>query len=129
MKKHIKILFYGFLSWLVPFIASIPFVDSEGNFIIDQIFFKTIMIIVGALSGVFLAVRYFKEIKGDYVKEGIIIGVTWFAINIVLDLVMVFSGFFQMAVAKYFTDIGLRYLCLPIYTIGMGYVLKHSKLR
>jgi hypothetical protein len=37
---------------------------------------------------------------------------------------MVSGGFFQMGVMEYFTDIGLRYLAMPVYTIGMGYALK-----
>ncbi|MFC1506756.1 hypothetical protein ACFLQ6_06765 [Thermoproteota archaeon] len=127
MNKFLKIIFFGILAWLIPFLISVLFVDMEGNFIIPQTFFKSIMIVVGSLVAVVLAVKYYKNIKNGFVKEGIILGIIWFIISIALDLVMVFSNFFQMTVLEYFTDIGLRYLCIPIFTIGLGYALNQKK--
>jgi hypothetical protein len=124
MKSLPKLIGYGLLSWLIPFLASFPFVDPSGNFRIDETFFKTIMIIIGALSGTVLMVLYFKHIDKNWLKEGIKIGVTWLSINIVLDLIFVLMGFFQMSVTKYFTDIGLRYLVILIFAIGMGWILE-----
>ena len=128
MNKFLKIIFFGILAWLIPFLISVLFVDMEGNFIIPQTFFKSIMIVVGSLVAVMLAVKYYKNIKNDFVQEGIILGIIWFIISITLDLVMVFSNFFQMTVLEYFTDIGLRYLCIPIFTIGLGYALNQKKV-
>lgn len=127
MKKVAKIAGFGLVLWLVPFLSGFPFVDAQGNFVIDEIFFKSIMIVVSALTGVFLFVKYFKNIKSNYVNEAITVGLVWLVINWGLDLVMVASGFFPMSVAKYFTDIGLRYLSIPIYSIGMGIVLSKKK--
>jgi hypothetical protein len=107
----------------VPFIVSFAFVDRQGNFTIDETFFKSIMVVTGALVGVVLAVRYFRDVETDYVNEAILLGVIWLVINFALDLSMVFGGFFQMTVVEYFKDIGMRYLAMPIYTIGMGYAL------
>ncbi len=47
-------------------------------------------------------------------------------ISIVLDLAVLLpmSG---MAIVPYFTDIGLRYLIIPIITVGMGYLLESKK--
>ena len=86
------------------------------------------MIVVGSFIAVILTVKYFKNIKNNYIQEGIIIGIVWFIISIGLDLVMVFSNFFQMTLLEYFTDIGLRYLCIPIFTIGLGYALNQQKI-
>ncbi|MDK2939232.1 MAG: hypothetical protein PWQ51_1396 [Methanolobus sp.] len=124
MNKYLKMVLYGLILWLVPFIVSFAFVDMEGNFTIDETFFKSIMVVTGALVGVVLAVRYFRDVETNYVNEGIVLGVTWLVINLALDLLMVSGGFFQMGVMEYFTDIGLRYLAMPVYTIGMGYALK-----
>lgn len=84
------------------------------------------MIVVGSFVAVILAVKYYKNIKNNFIQEGIILGIIWFIISIGLDLVMVFSNFFQMTVLEYFTDIGLRYLCIPIFTIGLGYALNQK---
>ena len=126
MNKYLKIVLFGFLVWLIPFIASFLFVDQSGNFLISVTFFKSIIIVVGGLVGVTLAVTYFKEIGTDHVKEGVTIGVVWLVINLGLDLVLVSMGFFPMTVTQYFADIGLRYLSIPIYTIGTGYALKQK---
>ncbi|MBU0527298.1 hypothetical protein KKE92_02365 [Candidatus Micrarchaeota archaeon] len=127
MNKYLKIALFGFLLWLVPFLTGFLFVDMEGNFTVDEIFFKSIMIIVGSFTSVVLAINYFKDVKKDYVKEGTVVGVIWLIINLGIDLFFVSSGFFQMTVVEYFTDIGIRYLAIPIYTIGIGFILKNRK--
>ncbi|MFH1684940.1 MAG: hypothetical protein ABH983_01415 [Candidatus Micrarchaeota archaeon] len=127
MNRYLKIALFGFLLWLVPFLTGFLFVDMEGNFTVDEIFFKSIMIIVGSFTSVVLAINYFKDVKKDYVKEGTVVGVIWLIINLGIDLFFVFGGFFPMTVEKYFTDIGIRYLAMPIYTIGIGFILKNRK--
>jgi hypothetical protein len=123
MNKYLKMVLFGLIVWLVPFIVSFAFVDRQGNFTIDETFFKSIMIVTGALVGVVLAVRYFRDVDTGYINEGILLGVIWLIVNLVVDLAMVSGGFFQMSVTQYFTDIGMRYLVMPIYAIGMGYAL------
>ncbi|MCK9393806.1 MAG: hypothetical protein WCX30_03550 [Candidatus Paceibacterota bacterium] len=127
MAKIFKIIWFGFLTWLIPFIVSFFFVDNTGNYLIPETFFKTIMIVTGGLVGTFLMAKYFIKIKGDYLKEGVIIGLSWLAINLCIDLIFVGSGFFKMSFLNYLTDIGLRYLIIPIYSIGIGYVLEKKK--
>lgn len=124
MNKLLKVLSYGFLLWLVPFIAAVPFVGADGNYTIPEKFFKSIMVVTGSACGVILSVSYFSAVKNNFFGEGVVIGVIWLAINLGLDLAMVWGGIFKMTPIQYFTDIGLRYLSIPIYTIGMGYALK-----
>jgi len=128
VNRFLRVIFFGILIWLIPFLISFLFLDMEGNFIIPETFFKSIMIVVGSFVAIILSVKYYKSIKNDFVQEGIILGISWFIISIALDLVMVFSNFFQVTVLEYFTDIGLRYLCIPIFTIGLGYALNQKKV-
>jgi uncharacterized membrane protein YpjA len=125
-KKYLKNVLYGFLAWLIPFVASFFFYTREGKLTIDVFLFKSIMIIVGSVSGAFLLVSYFKKISSDYLKEGIIVGVTWFGINILLDLLVLIpmSG---MSIADYFTQIGMRYLVIPAMSIMVGAALANKK--
>lgn len=127
MQQPFTTIFYGLLTWLIPFLAGFPFVDATGTFLIPETFFKSIMIVIGAFVGVLLAVRYFSTINTGQIKEGIVIGMSWLAINLALDLLMVFVGFFQMTVIQYATDIGLRYLSIPIYTVGLGIALEQQQ--
>ncbi len=126
MANLLKMLSYGIILWIVPFFASFPFVDSQGNYTVPETFFKSIMVVVGSAVGVVLAVAYFGSIRRDFFGVGVVIGFVWLAVNLGLDLVMVYAGFFKMSYAQYFTDIGLRYLSIPIYTVGMGYVLRRK---
>lgn len=128
MNKYLKMLLFGLIVWLIPFIVSFAFVDRNGNFLIAETFFKSIMIVTGSFVGVVLAIRYFKDVETDYVKEGVLLGTIWLVVNLAIDLSMVYGGFFPMTVTQYFTDIGMRYLTMPIYTSGMGYILMQKLL-
>lgn len=128
MQKFGKIILFGLLLWIVPFLASFPFVDASGRFLIPETFFKSVMVVVGTFVGVVLAVRFFQSILKDHLREGVVIGIVWLAISLALDLVLVRAGFFPMSVYQYFTDIGLRYISIPIYTIGLGYALEQKKV-
>ena len=126
MNKHFRNVLYGFLAWLIPFIASFPFFTKDGGLSIDIFLFKTIMIIVGSISASILLVSYFKRISTSYLKEGIYIGVSWFIINILLDLVVLIpmSG---MAISDYLLQIGLRYLVMPVMATALGVALTNKK--
>lgn len=126
MNKHFRNFLYGFLAWLIPFVVSIFFYTKEGGLRIDIIFFKTIMIVVGSITGAILLISYFKKINASYLKEGIYVGITWFVINILLDLLVLIpmSG---MAISDYFLQIGLRYLIMPVMSIMVGVALENKK--
>ena len=126
MNKNIRNILYGILAWLIPFVASFFFYSKEGGLTIDIFLFKSIMIVVGSISAAFLLISYFKKINTGYLREGIIVGLTWFCINILLDLLVLIpmSG---MSVADYFTQIGLRYLVMPVMSIMVGASLANKK--
>ncbi len=124
--KYGKNILYGFLAWLIPFVISVFFYSKEGKLSIDLLLFKSIMIAVGSISAAFLLVSYFKIINTEYFKEGIIVGATWFGINILLDLLILLpmSG---MSFADYVAQIGLRYLAIPAMCIAVGTALENKK--
>jgi hypothetical protein len=121
MKKIPKLILFGLLTWIIPFAISFFFYSKDGQPLINIFLFKSIMILVGAVVGVLLLVLYFKDLKKDFFKEGIIVGAAWFAINAALDIVILIpiSG---MSIGVWFQQIGLRYLIIPIISISMGYV-------
>ena len=125
MNKYVKNILYGFLAWLIPFVASIFFYTQEGKLTIDIFLFKSIMIVVGSISASILLVSYFKKINGEYLKEGIIVGLTWLVINILMDMLVLIpmSG---MSIADYFAQIGLRYLVIPAMSITVGAALENK---
>ncbi len=126
MNKHIRNIWYGFLAWLIPFVTSFFFYSKEGGLTIDIFLFKSIMIVVGSISGAILLIYYFKKVNTSYFKEGLIVGLTWLSINILLDLLILIpmSG---MSIADYFTQIGIRYIVIPVMSIMVGTVLSNKK--
>ncbi len=126
MNKNIRNILYGFLAWLIPFVTAFFFYSKEGGLVIDIFLFKTIMIVVGAIVGAFLLVSYFKRVNANYLYEGIIVGLTWLGINILLDL-LVLVPMSEMALPDYFAQIGLRYLVMPVMSMMVGSALTNKK--
>ena len=120
MNKNLKLLLFGVLAWLIPFLAAFPFFTKDGGLAIDIFLFKSTMIVVGAIAGAFLMVKYFRTVKKDYIKEGMILGFSWFAIAILLDVLFLLP-MSKMPFGTYFGQIGVRYLMLPIMSKAIGY--------
>ncbi len=123
MNRTLKMVLFGFLTWLIPFLFAFLFYSKEGTLLIDIFLFKSIMLIVGSVVGAFLLVSYFKKLKKNQLKEGIIIGIVWFAMDILLDLIILVP-MSKMGIGAYFAQIGIRYLTIPIMSIAIGYVAK-----
>lgn len=128
MHSYKKAFLFGFLTWLVPFVAAFAFYKRDGSLSIDIFLFKSIMIVVASAFGSFVLVKYFKSVKDNFVKEGVLVGVLWFAINIILD-VIILMPMSKMSLKDYIMQIGLRYLMIPAISMGMGYALRNSKIQ
>ena len=115
----IKKVVYGIVLWAVPFLVAIPLLPLMKS---DPTFFKTIMIVVGTATGSALAVHYFRGVTHDFLRQGIVLGVVWIAVNWLLDVAVLLplSG---MSPGRYFLEIGLRYLAILFTTTAIGYVL------
>ena len=83
------------------------------------------MIITGTFVGVFLIVKYFKSVENSFLKEGILLGISWLLINWFLDFIVLIP-ISDMSYFSYFTEIGLRYLTFPIISVGIAYSIKHK---
>ena len=123
MERLLKLGLFGFLVWLVPFLVGLLFYTPEGELAVDVFFFQTLMIILESITAAALLVKYFKNVRKDFVKQGFIVGLYWFAINILLDILIVLpmSG---MGVGTYLAHIGFRYLMIPVMSIALGFVAR-----
>ena len=122
-KNIIRITLLGIMTWIVPFIAAFFFFDETGQIAVDMYLFKTIMILVGGIIGALTIIIYFKKVQSGFLTQGIIIGVVWFAINFILD-VLVLLPISKMGFGDYVIQIGLRYLMIPIMSIMVGILLE-----
>ena len=119
MKSLKTALVFGFFIWLIPFLVSMLIFPIRTN---DRPLFESIMPVVVTLSTVFLLIAYFKKIDTHFLREGIVLGILWFVVSIVIDLSMFMWGPMQMSFTDYMKDIGLTYLIIPSITIGCGFV-------
>lgn len=116
---RLLLLFFGLLSWLVPFAVSVPLYSPAGEPLYDIFLVKSILIVVGGTTGALLLVVYFRRITENHLAEGVVAGTVWLIINWALDLVVLvpMSG---MGIADYFAQIGLRYLLIPVIAVAIG---------
>jgi len=126
MKKTNKILGYGLISWLIPFLVAIPFYNQAGELTTDPLLFKSIMSVVGSAVGAFLIVRYFKSVKKNYLIEGFELGAGLLLVNLVLDVIVLIM-LFKMPFMEYVNQIGLQYLVILITAAMAGKVAEVVK--
>lgn len=123
MKLKIVIL-YGILIWLGPFLISFLIFPLRDT---NRPLFESIMPLVLTVIVVFSSVLYFKKLDRRFIREGFIIGVIWFVINILIDLILFIpESPMQMTFSEYIMDIGLTYLIIPVITVGFGFLMRKS---
>ncbi len=122
MNRILKLVGFGFLVWLIPTLittALIYFPSTESLF--DIISALAIIISVALFSYL-----YFKDVTTNFIKEGIIIGITWIIISIIFDLVMIIVGVSHISIADYALRVVPLYVIIPAITIGYGLQLDHN---
>ncbi len=124
MKKNLiaKNILLGFLSWLIPFAVSFLFYKPGGELIVPYSTFKSTIMVIGIITGSYLLFRYFKFVDNDFIRNGVIVGLSWFAINIILD-VLILIPIMKISFADYFMSIGLSYIGIPAISSTMGCLL------
>ncbi|HEY0196345.1 MAG TPA: hypothetical protein VGC02_02110 [Methanobacterium sp.] len=119
MNKNVKLILFGFLIWLVPFLVSLVIFPLKTSF---NPLFESIMPVVITLTVVTFSYLYLKDIKENFAREGFVTGVVWFIISIVIDILLFLPPSpMQMNFTNYMMDVGLTYLIIPIITVGLGY--------
>jgi hypothetical protein len=122
IKKYLKIGLFGFLTWLIVFVVSVLMFPLKTS---QRLLFESIMPVVITCCAVFFANLYFKNLKANFLQEGLLIGVVWFIVSLAIDLpLFLLEGPMQMPLADYMMDIGVTYLIIPIVTLGFGLLLE-----
>lgn len=124
MSKKIiyRVIGLGVLSWLIPFVVSFLCYNTEGQILMEYSTFKSIMMISGTASGSYLLYLFFKRVYCDFISNGFIVGLSWLALNILLDSIVLIP-MMKVSFSTYFMSIGLGYLSIPAISVAMGYLL------
>ncbi len=117
----LKKIGYGLILWVIPYVTAIPLLSLRQT---DPVFFKTIMIVEGALVGGILSALYFQRVRGGFLREGVITSVVWMLVNWGLDLVALLP-FTGHTIPRYFIEIGGLYVAMAAPLVAIGYVLEH----
>ncbi|MGD0037546.1 MAG: hypothetical protein ABSC53_09665 [Bacteroidota bacterium] len=122
MKSIKSALLLGFFDWLLPFVVSFAFFQLKDS---NYYLFESLMVVVVVFAVVWFATRYFKKVESNFVREGVLLGSLWLIINLALDLMLFLpKSPMQMPLSFYMNQIGIKYLSIPIITIGFGYLKK-----
>ncbi len=126
MTSFRRALLYGFLVWLIPFLVAFlifPLRESA------RPLFESIMPVTVAMATAVFGVLYFKNLASNraqnhvrnYIKEGLVLGMLWWIISVLIDApLMLLGGPMQMTLGAYFADIGLTYMMIPAITVAIG---------
>jgi len=114
---------YGFLLWIIPFLASVLIFPLKKT---DPAFFQSLLGIVSIALAVILTVHYFRKTQGN-LREGIFLGIIFLLISLFFDFLFFIWGPIKMSVPAYVKEIAVGYLAYPIITIGFGFLLGRIK--
>jgi hypothetical protein len=125
MNKYVKIGGFGFLIWLIPFLVSFVIFPLRDT---NRPLFESIMPVVLTIVVLIFSILYFMRVDKDFIGEGILVGIVWLVISIIIDLVMFMpESEWQMSLSDYMMDIGLTYLIILFIPISLGYLLEKKK--
>jgi hypothetical protein len=125
MKSWGKAIGFGALIWLIPFVVAfiIYFPLHESS----RPLFESIMAVTVCVTAVGFGLLYLRHVSDGIVREGILVGLLWFIMAILIDApLMLLGGPMQMSFGAYMADIGVTYLCIPIVTWGLGVAFAHA---
>jgi len=118
----LKRIGYGAILWLIPYVTAIPLLPLMQS---DNVFFKTIMIVVGTLVGALLTALYFKDVEKDFLREGLLLAAVWLVINWLLDFAALLP-FTKQPLPRYFMEIGLRYIAMVWPVVAVAWLLSRK---
>lgn len=117
MKRILRLLMFGFLSWVVIFGTSVCLFGLKKE---NEHTFEILMGTVLTLCAVGFTLLYFRKIRTAFLREGVLLGLTFVVCNILFDLPMFLAGPMRMPPGRYFTEIGIAYFSMAIISIGFG---------
>jgi hypothetical protein len=118
MRSWRRILGLGLIAWLALFVVAFlafPFRESA------RPLFESIMAVAVTATAVLLGLAHLRRLRSGFVREGLLIGLVWFAVCLLIDApLMLFGGPMKMTFGAYMADIGLTYVSIPVVTVGLA---------
>jgi hypothetical protein len=108
-----RALLGGLGVWVGLVAISLVLLPAEGK---HEALYESIKLstLVGVTLG--LTIWYLRGVRTSSFTEGLLVGLGWAAIVIVLDLLLFATGAFNMPLVDYFVDVATSYLAIPVAT-------------
>jgi hypothetical protein len=116
MNKNAKIINYGLLVWLIPSLITV----ISGPFLVAINIFEIISAVAIAVTVMVFSYLYLKGITENFIKESVLVGISWLIISIVLDIILILLGISQLTLTNYAMYVAPLYIIIPAITIGLG---------
>lgn len=113
MRTYKYTLAFGLVVWAVPFVTYLAITQLFFHY---KLLFEPAFPVIVTLVTAITAYIYFQKVNWDFPHVGIKVGITWFMISIVLNLLMIFETSIKMSLLTYFI--------IPIITTTVGYSLE-----
>jgi hypothetical protein len=117
MGGRIRLVVYGLLVWAIPFAVAFAAFALRDNW---RSLFESIMAVTLAATVTVLALDYLRRMDAGHVASGLIAGLVWMPISVVIDLPLMLPAPIAMPFGEYLADIGLTYVMIPVITTGIG---------
>ncbi len=115
VNKIFKIIIFGLIVWLIPTLVTLLI-----SYLNELYLFDVISAIAIAVTVIVFAYLYFKDIQSHFIKEGVIIGIVWLLISLILDIILIFLGITKLSLNEYAIYVAPLYIIIPAITIGFG---------
>ena len=116
MNKNAKIINYGLLVWLIPSLITVIL----GSFIAAMNIFEIVSAVAIAVTVIVFSYLYLKCITENFIKESVLVGISWLIISIVLDIILILLGISQLTLTNYTIYVAPLYIIIPAITFGLG---------
>ena len=123
MNKNAKIINYGLFVWLIPSLITVIL----GPFIAAMNIFEIVSAVAIAVTVIVFSYLYLKGITENFIKESVLVGISWLIISIVLDIILILLGISQLTLTNYTIYVAPLYIIIPAITIGLGLYLNQRR--
>ncbi len=125
MQRPRRALLYGLAIWLVWTTLVITAFQMLPADIATSALFVSMKVVTLAALVLALAVHYLRKVTASSLREGLLIGLSWTATIIALDLSHYLMAPFD--IGNYFITVAPSYIVVPITTtLVMGYLKRRS---
>lgn len=120
MKIWGKRVGFGVILWAVCYVIAIPLLPVNAY---DPQIFRSLMFALSSITASVIAVVYFSGVHEKFLREAVLLGLTWVVVNWVLDVVALLP-FTHQTIPQYFMQLGIEYIGMIAPIIAIGFLLQ-----